>query len=85
MRALRVAAVVVAFGLMGVDRVDANCIRGEVTVHWSGQSSQTLWPESHCFKETGQDDSLTHTTDESEETVPTGLPNGARVGVWLPL
>jgi hypothetical protein len=79
------AGLVGGLGGIAAPAAQANCVRGEVVVHWSGQPDQTVWPESYCFHETGFGDGLSDTSDKNSSGLPTGAPSGVRVSFWLPL
>jgi hypothetical protein len=73
-----------ALGVLAAGPAEANCIRGEIVVHRSGQPDWTVWPESYCFHDTGNGEWITAPAGGTVTGLPTGMPNGARVTVWVP-
>lgn len=73
-------------GLWAAAPVQADCIRAEVVVYWSDGTQQTVWPQSHCFLDTGYDVTWPSVGARDEgQNIPPGYPNGARAQVWVPL
>lgn len=81
-----IASLLGAMGVVGTTPAQAECIRAEVVVFWSGGTEQTIWPKSNCIYDFGGEESpLGGSVGHANQTVPTGMPNGARVGVWVPV
>lgn len=81
-----ISGLLLGAGALGATPAKADCIRAEVVVYWSDGTQQTVWPQSHCFLETGPlitAPSVSYREDEGN--LPPGYPNGVRAQLWVPL